>query len=301
MDSSWTDSWFILDELSPKPIKKYDDTCACAVPTSTLIDHMIVCAVCGIVTHKVIDKTPDILNSCIVDELLPEMSLTLNIGYNGYNNKSLHRWLPQKEYRLFKMFDKIQQVATSNNLSKAVIIDAKYMYSCFFNLCGRNKSQMLASCVFTSCVRNQAPRSCQEVATMFGDTKSSVINGCKNLVNYKVKGSILDQKLDSPRPLDFVNRFCSKVEWDSVRSYECKTFVDVVETSYLLDELTPNTVVACCMLFCSKAHGWKTNDVEIAFACGISIQTLKTRFKQNLFHLVHLSLLSERAFECKKK
>ena len=138
---------------------------------------------------------------------------------------------------------------------------------------GDNRGAVIASCLYMACKTNHVPRSIKEVADMFGVRVPCMTKACKTL------HELLNVQVASSSPIDFVNRFCSKLGVDEVFSAYCRSIVLRASTLHLLTEYTPPSAVAGCIMLCSDASGTLVPKKRIADVCQVSGVTISKCFK----------------------
>ena len=82
---------------------------------------------------------------------------------------------------------------------------------------GSNRKGLIAACVYNACKKQKVPRSCKEIAEIFNIELKEITKGCKKFnelwrlynKNNNLNKNITFQR--SSNPLDYIDRFCSKL------------------------------------------------------------------------------------------
>ena len=302
--------WELLKELnsSKKPTAPsvlVDVVCCqfCNSSDVVLDDGNYVCYSCNSLVDRFIDMTAEwrfygaednkssdpTRCGMPVNDLLPNSSLgsvishRMNESYDMKLIKKYHMWnsISYKERSLYNIFENITVNAINNGISPSIIEEAKVFYKKVSDSRisrGENRSGLIATSIYMSCKSNNVPRSTKEIAAIFNLKTTTMTRGCKKF------NDIMRMNLDSSKPADFVQRFCSKLNLpNNMREY-CKHIIEKADDMNLITESTPPSAAAGCIYVCNVIHDLGINKKDIAEACGISAVTLAKVSKNLLLH-----------------
>ena len=197
------------------------------------------CSSCGIFQKKILNQKHTYnnfyndhnVNPCRVGSatniLLPQSSLgsvisNKNTCYNYNKMAKYNSWnaMPYKERSQWKIFTHITEICNKNKMPKIIIEDSKIYYKYLSeNIISRgsNRKGLVAACVYNACKKQTVPRSCKEIAEIFNIELKEMTKGCKkfnelwrlfNTNNQLNKNNTFHR---SSNPLDYIDRFCSKL------------------------------------------------------------------------------------------
>jgi len=189
--------------------------------------------------------------------LLPQSSIGSLISkshyytdYSTFKMRRYHQWnaMPYKERSLYAIFSKLNNICDKYGIPKIIIEDAKKMYKTLSETKisrGINRKGLEAACIYIACRLRDVPRSAKEIAEIFGLKISEMTKGCKkfkeimNLTNFNKKN-----KIKATGPLDFIGRYCSKLNLDNEIIEICCHVAKKAEKLELVDENTPSSIAA---------------------------------------------------------
>ena len=144
-----------------------------------------------------------------------------NSSYEMRKIKRFTEWqsMPYKEKSKYDDFQLITLIAKNSEIPKIIIDDAIRYYNKLTDaktFRGLNRDGILAASIYISFNINKNPRTPKEIATIFNLDNTSATKGCKNAINILndlEKDSEFEDKtiLVKTRPVDFINRYCSKL------------------------------------------------------------------------------------------
>ena len=284
------------------------------------------CGSCGIFIKKLLNQKHNYNNyyddnnhnPCRVGSatniLLPKSSLgsviyNKNRSYNYNKMAKYNSWnaMPYKERSQWKIFTLIQEVCIKHKLPKIIIEDSKIYYKHISeNIISRgsNRKGLIAACVYTSCKKQSVPRSCKEIAEMFTIELKAMTKGCKKfneiwrLVNKNVGLSKNNTFERSTNPLDYIDRFCSKLSIpDKIKNISEIVSIKAITYNYNIvnDNTAPSisagSVYLVCMLF-----NYNITKKDISNISKISEVTISKCYKKLYLHknnIVPKSILLE--------
>lgn len=219
------------------------------------------------------------------NELLPDSSLGSVIGFSGRETHEIrimrkyHMWnsMTYKERTLYNIFDTLTVNAVNNGISKSILDEAKMLYKKLSEMKisrGENRSGLIASSIYMSCKSNKVPRSAKEIAKIFNLKVTTMTKGCKKFQE------IMKMNMDSTTAVDFVYRFCSKLNLDKTMREICKEVVIRAEEQGIVSENTPPSIAAGSIYLCNVNFDWNFSKKELSEACEISQVTISKCYKK---------------------
>ena len=212
--------------------------------------------------------------------LLPDSSLGSMIGFSNDREshcirmmRRFHLWnsMTYKERTLYNIFDTLTLNATSHGINKNIIDEAKNLYKKFSDIKigrGDNRSAVIASSVYMACKTNKVPRSAKEIAKIFNLKPTMMTKGCKKFEE------IMHMNTTSTSAMDFISRFCCRLNLSLDFQDVCKTVINIVEGLDIACDNTPPSLAVSIICFCSNALGIKMDKKEVAKECDISQITI---------------------------
>lgn len=228
---------------------------------------------------------------------------------------------PYREKAQYNEFQRIVVAAHNAGISKKIIDDALYyckrisMYKQHFR--GDNKGGLLIGAVFLSCRSNGCPRTAGELAEIFKYHVSVATHGCKmaqNIINeldheqHKSSACSANSSSSSASsssttfqkmtPADFIERYCSKLQFTAEFTQLCMFIAFKIEHQQLLPTNGPSSIAAGIVYFVSSLFslGVTKHDIkqvsEISQVtinkCGKSLQPLTSSLiPASLLHKHH--------------
>jgi transcription initiation factor TFIIB len=222
-----------------------------------------------------------------MNDLLPRSSIgsvmgtenTANSKFFQYTRmRKYHLWnsMPYKERTLFNILSNLNIHADHGGLSKTIIEDAKILYK---NLSeerisrGENRSGLVASSIYMACKSNKVPRSAKEIARMFNLSTGTMTKGCKKF------NEIMTETYNSSTPVDFINRFCTKLNRPDIIK-DCIRAVENTEKYAFVAENAPPSIAAGVIYLVCNHNQIDITKKDIAKVSEISEVTVNKCFKK---------------------
>ena len=251
-----------------------------------------------------------------VNPLLKESSYGchVSVSYNStYEMRKIKRYtewqsMPYKEKSQYDEFERIKVMARNAGIPK-IIVDSALNYhkkiSDEKTFRGLNRDGIIAASVYISCRINNFPRTAKELAAIFHLDTTSATKGCKNAVtilNEIEKDTISEDKtrLCKTTPFDFIERYCSRLNFNQKLTKICQFIAKKIEKDNLIPENTPHSVAAgiiyfisdLCKLNISKKDVHKVSEIsEVTInKCYKKLFELKTQLVPPLFLKKHESI-----------
>lgn len=306
--------WDLLNQLkdpNDKTVKSVDHIsstcCFCNSEDVILTDGNYICLQCNTLNDRFIDMQAewryygaDDNKSCDptrcgmpVNELLPDSSLgsvisnQMNESYDMKLIKKYHMWnsITYKERSLYNIFENITVNAINSGIPLSIIEQAKTYYKQVSESRisrGENRSGLIATSIYMSCKTNNVPRSTKEIAKIFNLKATTMTRGCKKF------NDIIRINLDSSHPLDFIQRFCSKLNLPNNMREVCKKIIQKADELNIICENTPPSIASGAIYLCNMAYNLGLTKKDISDACNVSQVTLAkitkklTQYKEHL-------------------
>ena len=301
----------LFDSLKPKSVKKEinnDEICSnCSGSELVTIKGEIICKTCGVINYNLIDhnaewryygsddsKYSDPTRCGLpTNELLPESSLGSTISFKKgetYEMKKIrnyHLWnaMPYKERSLYNVFDGIQVRAINNGIPLCIIEEAKNLYKKISEIRihrGSNRNGIIASCIYKACMLQGSPRSAKEIAEIFQLNITHMTKGCKKfeeIMNLNVCENNFKKKSLSTKPIDFIHRFCSKLNLGNTIFEICKYVCLKTEEYNLVSKCIPPSIAAGSIFLVCNLLNVSITKKEISESCNISEVTISKCYK----------------------
>jgi transcription initiation factor TFIIB len=167
--------------------------------------------------------------------------------------------------------------AGNSGIPACIIEEAKALYKKFSELKlsrGENRCGLIASSIYMSCKRQNVPRSAKEIAKMFNIKPTTMTKSCKKF------HEILQMEVASSTPLDFIQRFCSRLNLDKNTKDLCMDVVTKVCELSIISENTPPSIAAGCIYMVCCVMTIEIDKKLLAEVCDISMVTIAKCYKK---------------------
>lgn len=303
-DNDWELMKQLHENLTITQNQKHKNVYCCDIEEHVvLIDGNYMCSECNSLIDRFIDhgvewryyghedsKNNDPTRCGLpTNDLLPESSLGSLIGYS-YNEsydvklmRKYHMWncMSYRERTLYNIFETLTINAINNGIPKSIIEEAKSLYKKISEARisrGDNRNGLIASSIYVSCKNNKVPRSTKEIAKIFNLKTTTLTKGCKKFQE------IMKVNMESTTADDFINRFCSKLNFNDSKIKLIRNLIKNVEELSIVSENTPPSIVAGCIFLCNNIYDWNISKKDLATACDISQVTVSKCYKKLLIY-----------------
>lgn len=233
------------------------------------------------------------------NELLPESSLGSTISFKcgeSYEMKKIrnyHVWnaMPYRERSLYNVFDGINIRAINNGIPQCIIEEAKNLYKQISEIQihrGSNRSGIIASCIYKACKLQGCPRSAKEIADIFKLNITHMTKGCKKFDEIMNTNSIKCNSNNCTKPIDFIHRFCSKLNLGKNILDICEHVCQKAEEYNVVSRCIPPSIAAGSIFLVCNFLNINITKKEIANICSISEVTISKCFKGLIEHHEYL-------------
>lgn len=229
------------------------------------------------------------------NSLLPESSLGSTISYKAGESfqmkkiRNYHMWnaMPYKERSLYNVFDSIQVRAINSGIPSCIIEEAKTLYKQISETKisrGSNRKGIIASCIYKACIIQGSPRSTQEIAEIFKINNKHMTRGCKNFNNIMNDNDSDSRIISLPgsKSIDFIRRFCSKLNISDDIYLICKYVCEQAEKNNLVSKCIPPSVAAGSIYLVCYLLNINISKKDISDTCKISEVTISKCYKELL-------------------
>lgn len=212
---------------------------------------------------------------------------------SSFEMKKIGKWtswqsMPHREKSLYSEFQFITNMAQNSGIPKifidhAIVIHKDISEQKMFR--GLNRDGIKAASIYISCRLNECPRTAHEIAEIFHLDKTSATTGCSMAVNIlnNIERNLMPSQqsnLISTKPIDFIQRFCSKLninaELTNFASFICK----IVEKDNIINDNAPNSIAAGIIYFISKVCSLNISKLDVKTICGVSEVTINKCYKK---------------------
>ena len=213
-----------------------------------------------------------------INPLLKESSYGCKVICNGrstYEMRKIRRYtewqsMPYKEKSQYDEFERIKTMSHNAGIPKIIIDEALRQHKKLSEMKtfrGSDRDGIIAASVYIAGRIHNYPRTAKEIAAIFHLDNSAATKGCKNavnLLNKMEKNTINKDKthFHQPKPCDFIERYCSRLNLNTELTILCKFVANKIEKKALIPENTPHSVAAgivyfvaqCCNLNITKRN-----------------------------------------------
>lgn len=236
-----------------------------------------------------------------MNNLLPMSSLGTMISNQGKHTfdfdkiRQYHSWntMPYKERSLYKIYERLQNKALSAGIPPYIIKNAQCMYKLLSETKisrGSNRKGLMGACIYIACKLEAVPRSAKEVAEIYDLKVNEMTRGVKKFLEIMnmVKKNTVNYRVKATSPLDFIQRFCSKVNLPKDIVHLCEYVAFMTTKLDIVDENTPPSIAAGSIYLVLTLCNIHINKKNISAACKISEVTISKCFKKLYNHKAKL-------------
>lgn len=231
-----------------------------------------------------------------INPLLKESSYGCSVtnGYGcSYEMKKIRRYtewqsMPYKEKSKYDEFEKIKTLAGYAGVPKIIIDTALRTHNEISNeqtFRGDNRDGVIAASVYISCRINNFPRTAKEISVIFNLDSTSATKGVRNAVEIlnkleKDKKNNEKSKFKKTEPIDFIERYCSKLNMNNELTKLAKFIcLKIDKNNYLLDN-APHSVAAGIIYFIAELCNVNITKQDVNKASNISEVTINKCYKR---------------------
>ena len=240
------------------------------------------CRNCGLV----LDDTPIEKNQFLPETVkrhasLPGHSIAGSLPINGKFIK--HYWLMStREKNLFKAKKQLGHIASKLRLPSSAEKDAYLIFRSAVDKdlnVGRDNASLLYGSVYASCIMHGIPKTPIEIVSFTGVSKKRMLNA------YKVIKAELKLHMEQIDPLDFVQRFGSRLGLKQTTITLASEIVGKLKENPLIVGKQPKTIVASAIYIATRMNRDYRSQREVANATGVIEVTIRKRSQEIVKHL----------------
>jgi|UniRef100_A0A6C0IMP0 transcription initiation factor TFIIB len=230
-----------------------------------------------------------------INPLLVESSFGCKIICNqksSYEMKRIRKWtewqsMPHKEKSLYDEFQFITLMAQNSGIAKMFIDDAMVIHKDISEqkmFRGLNRDGIKAASIYLACRMNGHPRTSHEIAEIFNLDKASATNGCSMAVNIQHNiernSEYTNGNLCSTQPISFIERFCSKLNYNNELIMLCRFVAKKVHETNMITDNIPQAVAAGIVYFVGINCNQPISKQNIKTITGVSEVTINKCYKK---------------------
>ena len=231
-----------------------------------------------------------------INPLLVESSYGLKVlckNNSTYEMKKIKRWtewqsMPHREKALFEEFQFITLMAQNAGIPKifidhAVIIHKDISEQQMFR--GMNRDGIKAASIYLSCRLNGCPRTAHEIAEIFKLDKTSATNGCSMAVNIlnnieRNLDTSMQTHLEVIKPISFIERFSSKLNYSSEMTKLGKFIANKVESLSIITDNIPHAIASGIVYFIGELYEANITKQDVKTITNVSEVTINKCYKK---------------------
>jgi transcription initiation factor TFIIB len=207
--------------------------------------------------------------------------------------KKIRKWtewqaMPHKEKSLYDEFQFITVMAQNAGVPKIFIDDAMVIHKDISEqkmFRGMNRDGIKAASIYISCRLNGCPRTAHEIAEIFKLDKTSATNGCSMAVNilHNIERNVdpsQKTELHVTVPSAFIDRFCSKLNFNKEITMLSKFIAKKVEENNIISDNIPHAIAAGIVYFVASSCNQNISKLDIKNVSGVSEVTINKCFKK---------------------
>ena len=279
----------------------------CNICNSTNIiysNNKYICTICGEEINEILDDSPEWNNfddtkdsgrcGAPTSVFFPKSSLGTTINIQGYSKlKMLRTWgqIPYKERSLAEVFNDIDSKGKKFKITKAIIDNTKIYYKMLRDIKndendkpiiirGENRKQIIAACFFFGALKQNSPRSDEEVAEIFNLDIKDVTKGNRNFWNRIKDKIILFDIIPFNKGSAFIERFCCKIKLSKDIVNLAKKIADNAYKLDIASDHQQKSISSACILLASKISENPINKTELKELFDISEVTIIRTYKE---------------------
>jgi transcription initiation factor TFIIIB Brf1 subunit/transcription initiation factor TFIIB len=231
------------------------------------------CRNCGLVVDDTPISTPFLPDNKKRSASLPGTSIAGTMPMNGRVIK--HYWLlTTREKNLFKSKKQLGRIASKLRLPNSVEKDAYFIFKSAVDKdlnVGRDNASMLYASVYASCIMHNIPKTPLEIVA------HSDMSRKRMLSSYKIIKEKLNLHVNPIDPLDFIQRFSSRLQLKQETISLVNEIVGNLKGNPIIVGKQPKTIVASAIYIATKMTQDKRSQREVANATGVIEVTIRKR------------------------
>jgi transcription initiation factor TFIIB len=139
---------------------------------------------------------------------------------------------------------------------------------------GRSIEKILAASMYMACRKHNVPRTLDEIEKVTRVGRKDIIKACKLLANR------LGMKLAPISPLEYVSRFCAKLNLNRRVDEQAREIVEKALEKDITSGRGPTGIAASAIYIAAILCENRKTQKEVAEATGVTEVTLRVRYKE---------------------
>ena len=139
---------------------------------------------------------------------------------------------------------------------------------------GRSIEKILAASMYMACRKHNVPRTLDEIEKVTRVGRKDIIKACKLLANR------LGMKLAPISPLEYVGRFCAKLNLNDCAVEKAREILEKALERDMTSGRGPTGIAASAIYIAAILCDTKKTQKEVAEATGVTEVTLRVRYKE---------------------
>lgn len=220
-----------------------------------------------------------------INLLLPNSSIGTSVSNKSNSNdinkvKRYQKWnsMSYKERSRYKIFNDIKEICDKLKLTQIIINEANSLYVIVSDIKisrGSNRLGIIAACIYFACKNCKAPRSNKEISQTMNIKSTIITKGVKDIQKlFNMTGSNRLNRSYTIIHLDFIDRFCNKLELSNEDVEKIKFLSINAEKYKLISDNTPPSIAAGCIYLYSLENNLEITKKNISNVSGISEVTI---------------------------
>ncbi len=139
---------------------------------------------------------------------------------------------------------------------------------------GRSIEKVLAASMYMACRKHNVPRTLDEIEDATKVGRKDIVKTCKLLANR------LGLKLAPTSPLDYVSRFCAKLNLKKRVEEQAREIIEGALEKDITSGRGPTGIAASAIYIAAILCGNRKTQKDVAEATGVTEVTLRVRYKE---------------------
>lgn len=217
--------------------------------------------------------------------MLPQSSMGTTIkNDNNFKMSRVNKYqqwnsMPYKERSLYKVYKDIEEKCNKSDLPLIISETAQSYYLTISKTKisrGSNRIGIIAACIYYACKECEAPRSTNELSSLFQIDNKIMTKGCKNFTEI-MRMSEDKKRIQTHKSInlhDFIDRFTHKLKLCENHQKNIKILSKMCEELNLINDNTPPSMAAGCIYLYIRYKKIEIDKKQISEVCKISEVTI---------------------------
>ena len=202
------------------------------------------------------------------------------------------------ERNLVLGLQEIKRMGTRLGIPDNIIKTAAYFHRKAVDkrlIVGRSTLSIASASLYAACRNYSYPRTLDEIANVSGLSKSGSQGRKEVAHSFRVLRQHLTFDVHIPTAIDYLGRFCSKLDVDEECTKGARHIIENIEDTELSIGKSPVSVAAAAIYIAAKYLNKKVKQKHIADVAGITEVTIRNRYKdiEKKINIENILLISE--------